>query len=93
MSENDDPDDFDYRPPPYITELSRKLPGIVAELLVEAMMEAGEYPRDARLYQVRKRQITLFAHEVEPGEVERCIAAAAPWPAWLYQRAQEERHG
>ena len=93
MSENADPDDFDYRPPLYVTELSRRLPGIVAELLVVTMMESGENPRDARLYQVRKRQITLFASEVEPGEAERCIAAAPPWPAWVYQRDQEERNG
>lgn len=71
MSENADLGDFDYRPPPYISELGRKMPGIVAELLVTTMMESGEDPRDEHLYQVRKTQVTLFAGEVEPGEVER----------------------
>lgn len=69
-----DPDTFDYQPPSWVTVLTGKMPGVVAELLVSAMMEAGEDPADEELYQVRKTQVTLFAGTVEPGEAARHIA-------------------
>lgn len=94
MEDPDDNPDGDHgilMPPAYVMALGEKLPGIVAEMLVVAMMEDGtEDPRNAELYALRKTQITWGAGKVEPGEVERCIAGAPPWAANVYEHHDQE---